>query len=94
MAMVIAQTLDLQGLARPHPLERTCEALRGLRAGDLLEVITTDQAAIRDFAAWASMTGQDLLESSQLGHVFRFVIRKHSPRETYWRRTRDRVNTD
>jgi tRNA 2-thiouridine synthesizing protein A len=76
MAMVIAQTLDLQGLACPHPLDRTREALGRLRVGDLLEVITTDQAAIQDFAVWASMTGQDLLESSQLGHVFRFVIRK------------------
>lgn len=77
MAMVIAKTLDLRGLARPLPLRRTAEELAGLRPGDLLEVVTTDQSSIQDFAAWASATGLDLLESSQLGHVFRFVIRKH-----------------
>jgi TusA-related sulfurtransferase len=77
MAMVIANTLDLKGLARPIPLERTCEELDRLRAGDLLEVVTTDHASIQDFTAWATATGQALLESSQLGQVFRFVIRKH-----------------
>jgi tRNA 2-thiouridine synthesizing protein A len=76
MAMTFANTLDLKGLVRPLPLERTCEELRRLRAGDLLEVVTTDHASIQDFTAWADTTGQDLLESSQLGHVFRFVIRK------------------
>ncbi|HAF09109.1 MAG TPA: hypothetical protein DCK98_03385 [Chloroflexi bacterium] len=74
---MIAKTLDLKGLARPLPLRRTAEELAELRPGDLLEVVTTDHASIQDFAAWASTTGQDLLESSQLGHVFRFVIRKH-----------------
>jgi tRNA 2-thiouridine synthesizing protein A len=77
MAMMIAKTLDLKGLARPLPLRRTAEELAKLHPGDLLEVVTTDHASIQDFAAWASTTGQDLLESSQLGHVFRFVIRKH-----------------
>ena len=74
--MILANSLDLKGLARPVPLERTCEELDGLRPGDLLEVVTTDHSSIQDFTAWARATGQDLLESSQLGHVFRFVIRK------------------
>jgi tRNA 2-thiouridine synthesizing protein A len=76
MAMTFANTLDLKGLVRPSPLERTCEELGRLRSGDLLEVVTTDHASIQDFTAWARSTGQDLLEASQLGHVFRFVIRK------------------
>jgi len=77
MATLIAKTLDLKGLARPLPLIRTTEELGRLRAGDLLEIVTTDQDAIQDFATWATATGEDLLETSQLGHVFRFVIRKH-----------------
>ena len=76
MTMTFANNLDLRGLARPLPLERTCEELRRLRSGDLLEIVTTDHASIQDFTAWAGSTGQDLLESSQFGHVFRFVIRK------------------
>jgi TusA-related sulfurtransferase len=76
MTMTFANNLDLRGLARPLPLERTCEELGRLRSGDLLEVVTTDHASIQDFTVWTRSTGHDLLESSQLGHVFRFVIRK------------------
>jgi tRNA 2-thiouridine synthesizing protein A len=74
--MILANTLDLKGLVRPLPLERTCEELGRLHPGDLLEVVTTDHSSIQDFTTWSRATGQDLLESSQLGHVFRFVIRK------------------
>jgi TusA-related sulfurtransferase len=66
----------LKGLVRPVPLELTCRELALLRAGDLLEVVTTDRRAIEDFSAWSVTSGHDLLESSQLGHMFRFVIRK------------------
>lgn len=76
MPIVFAQTLDLKGLVQPLPLRRTVEELAGLRAGDLLEIVTTDPASIHDFTAWAAATGENLLESSQLGRVFRFVIRK------------------
>lgn len=76
MAMTFANTLDLKGLVRPVPLERTCEELGRLHTGDLLEVVTTDHSSIQDFTTWARVAGEDLLESSQLGHVFRFVIRK------------------
>jgi tRNA 2-thiouridine synthesizing protein A len=77
VAMVIAKQLDLTGLTRPAPVARTAEALAMCRPGDLLEVIATDQSAVPDFCAWAEATGQDLIETSQLGHVFRFVIRRH-----------------
>jgi TusA-related sulfurtransferase len=77
MAIVFAKTLDLKDLVQPRLLRRAIEELAGLRAGDLVEIVTMDPASIRDFTAWAAATGQDLLEASQLGHVFRFVIRKH-----------------
>jgi tRNA 2-thiouridine synthesizing protein A len=76
MLKAFAKTLDLKGLVRPVPLELTCRELALLRAGDLLEVVTTDRRAIEDFSAWSVTSGHDLLESSQLGHMFRFVIRK------------------
>src|SRR6266487_6307557 len=49
MAMTLANTLDLRGLVRPRPLERTCEELGRLKTGDLLEVVTTDDSSIQDF---------------------------------------------
>jgi TusA-related sulfurtransferase len=76
MATVIVQQLDLKGLIRPAPVARTKAALDALQPGDLLEVIATDKACVQDFSSWARSTGEDLIEVSQLGRVFRFVIRK------------------
>jgi TusA-related sulfurtransferase len=72
----IAKQLDLSGLSRPVPLTHTAAALDGLRPGDLLEVIATDKSSVQDFSSWARAAGHDLIECSQLGHVFRFVIRR------------------
>lgn len=76
MAIEIAQTLDLKGLACPLPIVKTAKAMRDLAPGALVEVLATDPGSVKDFAAWARTTGNELLESSQLGSVYRFVIRK------------------
>jgi tRNA 2-thiouridine synthesizing protein A len=55
---------------------KTAKALKGFASGDLVEVLATDPGSVKDFAAWARVTGNELLESSQFGNVFRFVIRK------------------
>ncbi len=50
--------------------------MQGLASGDLVESLATDPGSVKDFAAWCRTTGNELLESSRLGNVFRFVIRK------------------
>ena len=76
MAIEIAQTLDFKGLACPMPIVKTAKAMKDLPSGALVEVLATDPGSVKDFAAWARTTGNELLESSQLGTVYRFVIRK------------------
>ncbi len=76
MALTIRRQLDLKGFPCPLPVERTAAAMRDMIAGELVEVLATDPASVREFDTWARSTGADLLESSQLGNVFRFVLRK------------------
>lgn len=76
MTMAIAQTLDLKGLACPLPIVKTANAMKDLVPGALVEVLATDPGTVEDFAVWVRTTGNELLESSQLGSVYRFVIRK------------------
>jgi len=76
MAIVIHRRLDLQGLPCPAPVRATNDALTEMDRGDLIEVLSTDPRSVREFAVWARATGNGLLESSQFGNVFRFVIRK------------------
>ncbi len=76
MTIAIAQTLDLKGLACPLPIVKTAKAMKDLAPGALVEILATDPGSVKDFAAWARTSGNELLESSQLGNVYRFVVRK------------------
>lgn len=71
----IAQTVDARGLSCPMPIVRTAQAIKSLAPGAVLEVLATDPGSVKDFAAWCRATGHELVEQSQDGPVFRFVIR-------------------
>jgi tRNA 2-thiouridine synthesizing protein A len=76
MSQTVTLSLDLKGLACPLPIARTAKAMRDLSPGDLLEALCTDPGSVPDFTAWCETTGNELLERSEDGGVFRFVIRK------------------
>lgn len=73
---VIAQTLDAKGLNCPMPIVKTAVAMKGLTSGELLEVLATDPGSTKDFAAWSKSTGNEIVEQSADGGVYRFVLRK------------------
>ena len=76
ISITIARTLDLKGLSCPMPIIKTAKAMRELAPGELLEALATDPGAVPDFKAWSLTTGNPLVESSQEGGVFRFLLKK------------------
>jgi tRNA 2-thiouridine synthesizing protein A len=72
----IGQVVDARGLSCPLPIVKTAQAIKGLAAGQLLEVLATDPGSIKDFAAWSKATGNDLVEQTAAGGVYRFVLRR------------------
>jgi tRNA 2-thiouridine synthesizing protein A len=76
MSQAIARTLDLKGLSCPLPIVKTAKAMKELAPGDLVEALATDPGSVADFAAWATSTGNELIEQTAEDGVFRFVIRK------------------
>ena len=70
------QTLDAKGLNCPLPILRAKKALQALQPGKTLEVIATDPGAVKDFQAFCRTTGNELVESTTEGNVFRFVLRR------------------
>lgn len=72
----IAVRLDLKGLSCPLPIAKTARAVRDLQPGELIEVLATDPGSVADFNAWAKSTGNPLLESSEEGGIYRFVIKR------------------
>jgi tRNA 2-thiouridine synthesizing protein A len=69
------KTLDVKGLACPLPVLKAKKALSELPKGAILEVLSTDPGALADFTAFAESTGNALIEHSETGGVWRFVLR-------------------
>ena len=70
------QTVDAKGLNCPLPILRAKKALQAVGAGGTIEVLATDPGSVKDFQAFCRTTGNELVESSTEGNVFRFVLRK------------------
>ncbi len=72
----IAQSVDARGLSCPMPIVKTAQAVKGLPSGAVIELLATDAGSIKDVAAWCRATGNELIEQTSDGAVYRFVIRR------------------
>lgn len=70
------QELDARGLNCPLPILRAKKALKDLQVGQILRIIATDAGSVKDFAAFAQQTGNELLESTESGDEYHFRLRK------------------
>lgn len=69
-------TLDTKGMNCPLPVLKTKKAISMIGAGETLEVLATDPAAVQDFEAFARSTGNELVEWNEEDGVFRFLLKK------------------
>lgn len=76
MSVTFAMSLNLKGLSCPLPIVKTAKAMKDLPPGSVVEVFATDPGSVPDFKAWAQSTGNQLVESTQEGAVYRFVLKK------------------
>jgi tRNA 2-thiouridine synthesizing protein A len=72
----ITQTIDARGLSCPMPIVKTAQAVRTMPSGAAVELLATDPGSIKDVAAWCRATGNELIEQSSDGALYRFVIRR------------------
>ncbi len=70
------QELDASGLNCPLPILRAKKSLSSLESGQILRIIATDPGSVKDFEAFAKQTGNELLESSEDGGKFKFLVKK------------------
>ena len=74
--MEVDQELNDRGLNCPLPILKAKKALAGMSSGQLLRVICTDAGAVRDFAAFAKQTGNDMVDSDTAGPDYVFVLKR------------------
>ncbi len=70
------QELDASGLNCPLPILRAKKSLAGMSSGQVLHIIATDPGSVKDFEAFAKQTGNELIESKEVGGKFEFLIKK------------------
>ncbi len=72
------KTLDTKGANCPIPILKAKKAIAEVPVGGTLEVLATDPGAVADFQAFARQTGHELVEHSESGGVYTFLIKRAS----------------
>jgi len=70
------QLLDAKGLNCPLPILKAKKALKEVPPGGTLEILATDPGSVADFQAFCRTTGNELVEHSEEGGVYRFILKK------------------
>ena len=74
--MEIGRDLDVKGLNCPLHILRNKKALAEMETGQVLRVQATDPGSVKDFAAFAKQTGNELLEQKEENRVFEFYLKR------------------
>jgi tRNA 2-thiouridine synthesizing protein A len=70
------KVLDLKGLPCPMPVVKMSQEIGSVGVGEVIEVHTTDPGSLSDFPAWASTTGNEILETQQDDGVIRIFVKR------------------
>jgi tRNA 2-thiouridine synthesizing protein A len=68
--------IDARGLACPMPLLKAKLGLNRLNSGECLRVLATDAGSVRDFHAFAAISGHRLLHFKQCDGQYEYVLQK------------------
>ncbi len=68
--------LDCRGLNCPLPILKTKKAVDGLSSGQVLKMLATDPGSVNDVQSWSKRTENMLLDHSEDGGVYSFLIQK------------------
>ncbi|QEY18962.1 sulfurtransferase TusA family protein [Cellvibrio sp. KY-GH-1] len=68
--------LDASGLRCPLPLLKAKQALRDLAPGAVLRVLATDSGSVRDFQAFAQISGHELVGFAERDATYCYLLKK------------------
>ena len=70
------QSLDCKGLSCPMPIIKLSKTMKGLAAGQVLQMIGTDPGSKTDIPAWCEKTGNEFLSMEEADGETKFYIKK------------------
>jgi Predicted redox protein, regulator of disulfide bond formation len=68
--------VDAAGLRCPLPLLKAKQALNSLKSGEIVKVTATDAGSVRDFHAFADLSGHRLLRFTEYDGRYEYVLQK------------------
>jgi len=74
--MTIDVTLDTLGLFCPIPVILTSKKMKQMTLDQTLEVLSDDEGIKKDMPAWCKNSGNEFLEMTQEGRIFKLYVRK------------------
>jgi len=75
-AMNIDSTVDARGTACPGPLLAAKKEIANITSGQVMEVLSADEATKRDIPKWASKKGHEYLGVVEEDGYFRIYLKK------------------
>lgn len=69
-------SLDCFGLLCPMPIIQTAKAIKEIKVGEVLEIVSTDKGIKEDMPAWCRQTGQEYLGIEEEGDVVKVYVKK------------------
>jgi tRNA 2-thiouridine synthesizing protein A len=70
------QELDARNLNCPLPILKAKKAINAMASGETLRIYATDPGSVKDFEAFSKQTGNELLEATESGDEFHFLLKK------------------
>jgi len=68
--------VDATGLRCPLPLLKAKQALNQLQLGEVVKVTATDAGSVRDFHAFADLSGNRIISFIERDGVFEYLLQK------------------
>ena len=68
--------IDCIGLFCPMPIVKIRAAIRNLAVGEVIEMVADDPSSEADMKSWSKRTGNELLEVSKNGAIYRFLVKR------------------
>jgi tRNA 2-thiouridine synthesizing protein A len=68
--------LNARGMSCPLPIVKTKKALNEMTSGQVLRVISTDCGSVKDMAAFAEQTENQLMGQDEVNGEYVFYIKK------------------
>ena len=70
------QSLDCIGLYCPMPIIKTAEKIKGMKPGEVLEVVADDKGIKLDMPAWCEATRNEFLGEEEAGGEIKVYVKK------------------